>query len=63
MCSKVFALQKPTAGTPMRGFCCTSFAHLNKTTLQVFYKEPIIEVVDKTPLITLFYKTMFYKTF
>ncbi len=27
---------------------------LTKTTLQVFYKEPIIEVVDKNPLILCF---------
>jgi hypothetical protein len=62
MCSKVFAKQKPTAGTPIRGFCCTSLkgeayglSHiLTKTTLQPFYKEPIIEVVDKNPLILCF---------
>ncbi len=36
---------------------------LTKTTLQSFYKEPIIEVVDKTPLITLFYKTLTKKVY
>jgi len=29
---------------------------LTKTTLQVFYKEPIIEVVNKNPLILCFTK-------